>query len=157
MCGPRTCPRLATCGHSRDLLQHPVITFSTWVNGELGKQKLCPKNMINRPSKAIPIVAHNTTSAQHMVFCARSLWHLLSKKPLGSFVKSPWEQRDAILKERPLFVCGNSRHYKKDEHEAFTYYNTSKYGPNAQGFPTICQETGTKCRIHVHLLDHHFL
>jgi len=46
---------------------------------------------------AVPIFANKGTSDQQMVACRDTVHHLLSAKPAGSYLKQPYEIRDAIL------------------------------------------------------------
>jgi hypothetical protein len=57
---------------------------------------------------AIPIFANKGTSDQQMVACRDTVHHLLSAKPAGSYLKQPYEVRDAVLARKIMFNCGNN-------------------------------------------------
>jgi hypothetical protein len=61
-------------------------------------------------SKAVPIVVNSrdATHPEQLKLCAKSVHHLLGKKPLGAFLRSPVEQLERIIAKRVMIVCGNT-------------------------------------------------
>lgn len=83
--------------------------------------------------KAIPVIANARATDAQMLLCAQTIKHLLGKKPLGAFVRSPTEQRDWILDKKVMFTCGNSVIQEGDSEDSKTLDTTKLQYPYLEG------------------------
>jgi len=61
-------------------------------------------------TKAVPIIVNSRDGkhAEQLTLCANTVKHLLGKKPLGSFLRSPVEQLERAVMHQVMFTCGNT-------------------------------------------------
>lgn len=96
------------------------------------------------PQSGIPIIANSFTTPAQMLQCYDVVMHMLSAKPLGSYVTQPYEQRDAFRLRYPIITCGNNQKGEKpskdnkgypqllkdEEGGGGTYYSPWTYAEN---------------------------
>ena len=86
-----TCGSLGTCNNAYTKVVHVFDEDNCW-----------PR------SKAIPVLGNAASPDAQMALCAKTIKHLLGKKPLGAFVLSPTEQLEYSLLKTPVVTCGNA-------------------------------------------------
>jgi hypothetical protein len=61
-------------------------------------------------SKAVPLMVNSRDAvhSEQLQLCVNTVKHLLGKKPLGAFLRSPVEQLEYVVQNKVIYTCGNT-------------------------------------------------